>query len=224
MKIVKLTRDFVVAIKPIGMPSQADTTGDIDAMSKASEMLAATGENPSLWLVHRLDRTVGGLIVFARTARAAAELSASLGRETFVKEYLAVCEGAPEGGEYIDLIFKDSRISKAFIVDRKRAGVKQARLFATPLSSKDGRSLVKVRLATGRYHQIRVQFAHRRCPLVGDGKYGSRDKGSHTPALFAYHLGFEFGGSVNEFYASPDVSSYPWSMFDDEISCEVNHD
>ena len=224
MKIVKIARDFVVAVKPIGIPSQADTSGDTDAMSMLSEILASLGENPELWLVHRLDRTVGGLIVFARTARAAAELSKSLGTESFIKDYLAVAEGDPQGGEYIDLIYKDARISKAFIVEKKRIGVKEARLHATPLSKKDGRSLVKVRLSTGRYHQIRVQFAHRRCPLVGDGKYGSRDKGSRTPALFAYHLGFELGGRVNDYFASPDIGSYPWSMFEDEILREVKHD
>ena len=224
MQIVKLTRDYVIINKPIGMPSQADPSNDPDALSTASLLLRKMGENSSLWLVHRLDRTVGGLLIFARGARAAAILSESLGTEDFVKEYLAVCEGNPVAGEYRDLIYKDSRISKAFIVDKKRTGVKEARLTLSPIESRDERTLVRVRLHTGRYHQIRVQLAHRKCPLVGDGKYGSRDKGARSPALFAYHLAFKYKGESYEYFASPDVTEYPWSMFAETIKREVEND
>ena len=224
MQILDVTKDYVIIVKPIGMPSQADPSGDPDAMTVLSATLRNMGEDSALWLVHRLDRTVGGLMIFARTPRAAARLSEKLGSDDFVKEYLAVCEGKPENGEKIDYIYKDARISKAFVVDRKRAGVKEARLISTALCSIEERTLVRVRLFTGRYHQIRVQLSHRKCPLVGDGKYGSRDKGARTPALFAYHLAFLYNGKTREYYASPDLGAYPWSMFGDVISEEVKHD
>lgn len=190
-------------------------------MSITAELLSALGESSSLWLVHRLDRTVGGLLVFARTKSAAAELSELVAGDKMRKIYLAVAEGVPQGGEYRDYLYKDARISKAFIVDRKRTGVKEAYLECEPIATRNSQTLCRIDLHTGRYHQIRAQLSSRGTPLVGDGKYGSRDKGARTPALLAYRLEFDFKGKRIIAEVRPDSTVYPWSAFEDEISKEV---
>ena len=210
---------LVVAVKkPIGMPSQPDPTGADDAMTLTARMLAECGEPSDLWLVHRLDRVVGGILVFARTKKAAAVLSELFASHDLEKCYLAVTEGVAAEGELCDLIYKDAAKSKAFIVDRKRAGVKEARLISRSLSLADtaggARNLVEVKLLTGRFHQIRAQLASRGTPLVGDGKYGSRDKGARTPALYAYRLAFSLNGRGYDIKSLPEVGEYPWSLFD----------
>ena len=146
--------------------------------------------------VHRLDRGVGGVMVYAKTPTAAAKLSAAVQARELRKEYLAVVHGAPipESGEMRDLLFHDRRQNKTFVVERQRAGVKEALLeydTVDHLTTARGEecSLVHVLLHTGRTHQIRVQFASRGHTLLGDGKYGAR--GDNRPiALFATRLAF----------------------------------
>ena len=118
-----------------------------------------------------------------------------------------------------DFIYKDAALGKAFVTDKKRAGVKEALLEYSTLdyATADDKdcSLVRVRLHTGRFHQIRVQFASRSMPLLGDKKYGSRDFIAKTPSLFATRLSFEFKGRVIDVSCLPDTESYPWSLFDE---------
>ncbi len=146
--------------------------------------------------VHRLDRGVGGVMVYAKTPLAAAKLSAAVQARELKKEYLAVVHGSldPEAGEMRDLLFHDRRQNKTFVVERQRAGVKEALLeYDTVERIKTARgeecSLVHVLLHTGRTHQIRVQFASRGHSLLGDGKYGARGEGRQI-ALFATRLAF----------------------------------
>ena len=204
--------------KPVGIPSQPDPTGDVDAMTLARERLSELGEPSDLWLVHRLDRVVGGVLVFARNKKSAAALSSLFSAHDMEKCYIAVTEGNAPSGELCDLLYKDAAKGKSFVVDRMRAGVKEARLTATPLATAEtdgGRlSLVAVTLHTGRFHQIRAQLSSRRAPIVGDGKYGSRDKGARTPALYAYRLAFSLFGREYELRTLPDTDAYPWSLFD----------
>ena len=220
IEIVKKNREYVVIYKPAGVPSQPDPSGDPDAMSMTSELLSRLGEGSALWLVHRLDRTVGGLIVFARSKAAAAELSGQVADGKMEKQYVAVAEGAPEGGTYRDYIYKDARISKAFVVNGDRRGVKAASLDCMPIATRQERTLCRIILHTGRYHQIRVQLSSRGNPLVGDGKYGSRDRGSHTPSLFAYKLAFSIGGERVEAEMLPDLAEYPWNLFEAELTAK----
>lgn len=219
-KIIYKDSECAVIIKPVGMPSQPDPSGDPDAMSVTSELLEAAGEGRELWLVHRLDRAVGGLMVFARTKRAAARLSEAAADGTLGKSYYAVTEGRAEGGEMRDLLFKDSKTSKAYVVDRERKGAKLAVLEYAVLDVKEtdkgARTLVKVHLKTGRFHQIRAQFASRGLSLVGDGKYGGRDKGTRVPALFSCELSTVLISRGKTVSARPDTSIYPWSLFDEE--------
>lgn len=146
--------------------------------------------------VHRLDRGVGGVMVYAKTPAAAAKLSAAVQAKELKKEYLAVVRGAlsPENGEMRDLLFHDRRQNKTFVVERQRAGVKEALLEYDTIerlvtARGEECSLVHVLLHTGRTHQIRVQFASRGHSLLGDGKYGGRGD-SRQIALFATRLAF----------------------------------
>ena len=218
LNIIEINRDFAVVNKPVGMPSQSDPTGDVDAMSATSRILSEMGEPSELFLVHRLDRVVGGLMVFARNKKSAGALSELFSSRGIEKTYLAVTEGHATGGELCDLIYKDAIKGKAFVTDRMRKGVNEARLTYRPLGTADTaggvRTLVEVKLGTGRFHQIRVQLASRGLSLVGDGKYGARDKGSATPALFSHRLSFALFGRKYEFSCLPDGEAYPWSLFD----------
>ncbi|MBQ8302151.1 MAG: RNA pseudouridine synthase [Clostridia bacterium] len=218
--VVLKTSDFVVVNKNVGTPSQSDPSGDKDAMTLCSEALRLAGERDELFLIHRLDRVVGGLLVFARNKKSAEILSAAVAERKLTKEYLAVVPGTPEGGIMRDYLYKDATLGKAFITDRKRAGVKEAELEYSVLKTvgcdENTCSLVRIKLLTGRFHQIRAQFASRKMPLIGDKKYGSRDFNAKTPSLFAARLSFELGGKTIEAKKLPDLTSYPWSLFKEE--------
>ena len=220
IEIVYKTENYVVVYKPSSIPAQSDKSGDTDAMTLASEKLKELSENEKLWLVHRLDRVVGGLIVFARNREYAAKLSAIVGGCGMTKEYFAIVEGKCEGGVLRDFLYKDSRQSKAFVTDRARGGAKEAVLEYSVLSVKDTdrgvRTLVRIKLHTGRFHQIRAQFAARKLSLVGDGKYGSHDNRAKFPALFAARLAFRIDNDFCDIKKLPDLSEYPWSLFESE--------
>ena len=142
-------------------------------------------------------------MVFARTKSAAAILSEAVRNGQMVKEYVALVHGTPpEAGDWEDLLFKDSRRNKVFVVNRPRTGVKDARLEFTRQTAGE-RSLVRIRLHTGRSHQIRVQFASRGFPLVGDHKYGARDD-VPSPMLFSCRIRFPWKGDEKVFEALPE--------------------
>ena len=172
-------RELLVCVKPRGILSAKDASGK----TSAADLL----QPRTLYPVHRLDREACGLLVLAKTRESAAFLSGIMG-SGFSKEYLAVCEGCPpEEGELTDLLFHDRRVNKTFVVKRKRGGVKEARLSYRVLQS-GKQSLLRVRLLTGRTHQIRVQFASRGYPLVGDRKYGASCSGPLQ--LYAWRVQF----------------------------------
>ena len=220
IEIIRKTKDYVIIYKPPGIPSQSDPSGDLDAMTATAGLLRDNGEKDSIYLIHRLDRVVGGLIVFARNKGSAAELSELVKEHKITKEYFAVIEGRAGEGVMRDFIYKDSALGKAFVTDRKRSGVREAELEYITLdtTSLDGRelSLVKVRLKTGRFHQIRVQFSSRKMPLIGDKKYGSRDFKAKMPSLFATALAFELKGENESARCLPPITDYPWSLFEEE--------
>ena len=217
IEIISKTADYVIIYKPAGVPSQSDPSGAPDAMTLCSALLRELCERDELYLVHRLDRVVGGLMVFARNKRAAADLSCQVADHSFEKQYFAVVHGKAEGGVLFDYIYKDARLGKAFVTDRERAGVKSAELEYKTLDSLEvgGQtlSLVKIKLKTGRFHQIRVQFASRQMPLIGDKKYGSRDFKAKIPSLFATEIAFKNKGKEIRVSRLPSISDYPWSLF-----------
>lgn len=220
VEILYKSKNAVVIYKPAGIPSQSDPSGDSDAMTLTSAQLMSLGENDALWLVHRLDRVVGGLLVFARNKRYAAILSELVKDRLLTKEYYAIVDGAAEGEHVLEgYIYKDARMGKAFITDRSRAGVKSARLSYRALSTvttpRGAKTLVYVTLDTGRFHQIRAQLSYERLPITGDGKYGSRDNAAHNIALMATHLAVDMPSEKVDVSRLPDLSQYPWSLFDE---------
>lgn len=188
MEILFQDKDIVVCIKPVGLDSE-------------HEMPAALGGE--IFPIHRLDKNVGGVMVYARTKAAAAALSKAVKEGSMVKEYVAKVHGTPpERGDWEDWLFKDNRKNKVYVVKKQRAGVKKARLEYNLLAGGET-SLVRVRLHTGRSHQIRVQFASRGFPLVGDHKYGSRDE-APAPLLYSCCITFPYQGKQVRFEALPD--------------------
>ena len=188
MEILHTTPDFYIIVKPVGMDSE-------------HEVPAALGG--TIYPIHRLDKNVGGVMVYARTRQAAAALSKAVQEGTMVKEYVALVHGTPpEAGDWEDFLFKDSRKNKVFAVKKERKGVKYARLEFQRRTAGE-QSLVHVRLHTGRSHQIRVQFASRGFPLVGDHKYGARDEFT-APRLFSCRITFPFKGKEHIYEAFPD--------------------
>lgn len=201
--------EIAVAVKPAGVLSQSDEKGRDSMLSYLKELLG--GE---VFPVHRLDRETAGVMVFARTSKAAAALSAALAEKRFVKEYLAVLTAEPKEKEGVleDLLFFDRGKRKVFPVKRARRGVKDARLRYVLQESREKLSLVKVYPETGRTHQIRVQFASRRMPLYGDRKYGG---GGDALALFCSSLSFPhpISGELLTFSSSPENKA-PWTRFE----------
>ena len=183
-------------------------------MTLCSELLRGMGESGELFLVHRLDRVTGGALAFARTKVAAAELSKLMADGGLNKCYFAVCFGEAKEGLYEDFLYKDSSLNKAFVVKGQRNGVKHASLYCMPLSYRDGKTLVCVKLNTGRFHQIRAQLSSRKNPLVGDKKYGGNDPRAKTPALFASRLAFSAFGKRISVSVLPPINEYPWNLFD----------
>jgi 23S rRNA pseudouridine1911/1915/1917 synthase len=185
-------KDIAVCVKPVGLDSETEFPAAIKE--------ALGGE---VFPVHRLDKNVGGVMVYARSKQAAAALSKAVQDGAMVKEYVAVVHGTPpESGDWEDLLWKDSRKNKVFVVKRVRGGVKKARLEFRRLSQGET-SLVRIRLHTGRSHQIRVQFSSRGFPLVGDHKYGSRDQ-RIEPMLFSCRITFPYKGETKSFEVLPD--------------------
>ena len=192
MEILYCDKDIVVCIKPVGLDSQQQ----IPSLIKEN----IEGE---VYAVHRLDLNVGGVMVYARNKASAATLSRCIQEGKMIKEYVAMVHGnPPEFGEWEDFLWKESRKNKVYVVKRMRKGVKQAKLEFNRLTSGET-SLVHIRLYTGRSHQIRVQFASRGFPLVGDHKYGSRDKKT-TPMLFSCKISFPFKGEIKSFEKLPE--------------------
>ena len=192
MEFLYTDRDIAVLIKPVGLDAEHELPGRI---------IGALGGE--VFPVHRLDRNVGGLMVYARSRQAAAALSKAIQEGTMIKEYVALVHGTPpEAGDWQDLLWKDAGKNKVFVVKRERRGVKPARLEFTRLTAGET-SLVRIRLHTGRSHQIRVQFASRGYPLAGDGKYGAKDN-LPAPMLFSCALTFPHRGKQMHFEAMPE--------------------
>jgi 23S rRNA pseudouridine1911/1915/1917 synthase len=192
MEILYSDKNIAVCVKSVGLDSEQEVP---QALQEAL--------GGDIFPLHRLDKNVGGVMVFARTKAAAAQFSKMIQDAKLVKEYVAQVHGTPpETGDWEDLLFKDSTKNKVFVVKKERKGVKKARLEYVRKTDADP-ALVRIRLHTGRSHQIRVQFASRGFPLVGDGKYGARD-GAPAPMLFSCCLTFPLGGKTHRYEALPD--------------------
>lgn len=209
----------LVCVKPIGVLSQADNSEGLDMLTIIRDYLSSKNENPYIGLVHRLDRNVGGVMVFSKNQNVTGKLSTAISEGNFTKEYLSIVHNSPEeaSGVFKDLLFKDSSKNKSFVVKRPRKGVKEASLEYELIDSKEtGKgliSLVKIVLHTGRTHQIRVQFSSRKMPLLGDGKYGSTENGCEI-ALWSHRLAFTHPITKREInFSKVPPLHYPWNEF-----------
>ena len=192
MEIIYSDKNIVACIKPVGVDSE-----------KQMPDLIKANLGGEVYTVHRLDKNVGGVMVYARSKQAASQLSKAIQNGEMIKEYIAGVHGTPpEKGDWEDLLFKDSSKNKVFVVKRLRKGVKKARLEYVRISQGET-YLVRIRLHTGRSHQIRVQFASRGYPLVGDRKYGAKDN-EKSPMLYSCKITFPYHGKTISFESLPD--------------------
>ena len=197
MNVIYEDNQIIVVEKEPNIPSQQDKTGDLDMLSMVKKYIKEKYNKPGeayIGLVHRLDRPVGGVMVFARTSKAASRLSEQVRNKTLQKTYIAVVDGEIEKskGTLEDYLYKDERNNISKVVDKNKKNAKLAKLEYEVINYDEKRNLstVKINLHTGRHHQIRVQFANFGHSLYGDQKYGTRGKGKQI-RLWAYELCFE---------------------------------
>jgi len=211
---------ILVVEKPVNIPSQEDATGDPDMLTLLKEDIKIRYNKPGnvyLGLVHRLDRPVGGAMVFAKTSKAASRLSENVRNRSLHKQYLAVVHGTPSSlsGKLIHHLLKDVRTNTVSVVAKGTRDAKEAILEYEVLRTIDQMSLVRITLHTGRPHQIRVQMNAIGCPLIGDQKYGAHlNKPGQQIALWSYELGFPHPVTKEPllFHSSPpDV--FPWNRW-----------
>lgn len=224
--------DVIGFVKPAGLLSQkAENSDEASVIEYIDKYLADTGSKA--YPVHRLDRTTGGVMIAAKNGKSAAALSALAAGDGMKKEYLAAVHGCAEGGILEDMLYFDRKRNKSFVVkpNKNRKGVKRAQLEYETVSHAHSAAgevtLVKVRLMTGRTHQIRVQMSNAGHPLLGDGKYGGRDNKCDA-ALWSHKITFDTDVLTSGYFkgkafakalaAEPNMlsaepSGYPWDLF-----------
>ncbi len=218
---------LLVVVKPQNVPTQADSSGDVDFLSMLKDYLVKKYDKPGnayLGLVHRLDRPTGGVMVFAKTSKAAGRLCEQIRSGDFEKTYAAVAVGRPNRtGRIEHYLVKDEKTNTVTLAPASLTGAKLAESEIKISEERDGLSLVSVKLITGRTHQARVQLKALSCPIVGDKRYGG-DKYLPAPhlALWAYKLAFSHPvtGETLKFISLPP-DEFPWSDFDTEALVDL---
>jgi len=215
MEIIYLDKRIAVVLKPVGVVS-VDEEGGLPDLVRA-----ALGEDKTsaMRIVNRLDQVVGGVMVLARSREADRRLSMQVQNRSFGKEYLAVVHGAPkdDAGEMEDLLTRSRAERKTYVTHTPGKDARPARLSYTVLSRREGLSLVKIRLHTGRTHQIRAQFSSRGLPLVGDKKYGAPPcEGLEGIALWSHSIRFDHPQTGERLsFSAPPPKAWPWTLFDE---------
>ena len=204
----------LVVEKPINVPVQADDSGDVDFLTMLKKYIKDKYHKPGnvyLGLVHRLDRPVGGVMVFAKTSKAASRLSDQVRTHTFKKKYKAVVMGhVKESTTLVDKLLKDTKTNLVHVDSKGKEAVLSYKL----LSYKNNMSLVEIDLKTGRSHQIRVQFSSRGYPLYGDQRYNKNALVGEQIALFAYSLSFIHPTTKEELTFKLNLPNRkPWNIF-----------
>ena len=214
INIIYEDNHLLVVEKPINMPVQSDISGDLDLLTLIKKFIKERDNKPGnlyLGLVHRLDRPVGGIMVFAKTSKCASRLSDQIRKRELKKTYLAVIEGKiSNNGLFVDKLIKDSKSNMVKVDDRGKEAVLDYKV----LDYKDNKSFVRINLKTGRSHQIRVQFSHHGYPLYGDQKYNPKAKKGEQIALFAEALSFIHPIKKEPVNFSIKIKNkYPWNIF-----------
>ena len=227
MEILYEDNHIIVVHKPQGIPSQEDSSGDKDMLTMVKEYIKEKYNKPGnvfVGLVHRLDRPTGGVMVFAKNSKSAARLSEQIANGEMDKTYFAVVNGnvASAAGRLINYLKKDEKLNKVAIVPQTEDGAKRAELTYNVLARQGEYSLVKVKLLTGRGHQIRVQFANIKHPLVGDNKYGKAEKVMLN--LYAVELAFNHPTTKQKmvFRVYPPEQTSAWNKFNIEKFLNLN--
>lgn len=212
----------IVVVKPPNLPVQPDISGDRDLYTILKDYIARKYNKPGnvfLGLVHRLDRPTGGVMVFARTSKAASRLSAQFASRAADKRYYAVLQGEMRAEtRMVDLLIADEGTGSMKVIAADAPGAKQCALTSRPICVKDGLTLTEVELETGRKHQIRVQHAHAGFPLWGDARYGGGQPGMQI-ALWAHSLSFDHPTlKTRVTLACPPPNEGAWRAFAEELA------
>ncbi len=228
LKVLYEDNHIIVVVKPQNMPTQADSSGDLDLLSLVKNYIKEKYNKPGeayVGLVHRLDRPTGGVMVFARTSKAAARLQEQMKEGSFEKKYLAVTVGIPRirQSRLSQYLLKDEKTNTVKVVPAAIEGAKKAELDYKVLESAVKVALLDIKLITGRSHQARVQLQSMGTPIFGDVRYGgdSLAKG-HNLALWAYELRFYHPVNKNPFVFKvfPPTEDVPWNVF--SIDSHIN--
>jgi len=215
INIIYEDNHLLVIEKPINIPVQKDNSHDIDLITMLKDYRKKNENKPGdayIGLIHRLDRPVGGIMVFAKTSKAAARLSDQIRTNTFHKTYIAVVHGTiPKEGTLEDYLIKNERENISYVTSKEKG--KYSKLEYKLLDTKDNLSLVRINLITGRPHQIRVQFSSRNHPLLGDSKYGDNPNNINI-ALYAKSITFKHPTTKKELtFTLPKPNRYPFNLF-----------
>ena len=212
----------IVAVKPPNLLTQGDQTGDENLLDQVKAYVKETYQKPGeayIGLVHRMDRPVGGLLVFARTSKAASRLSEQVRAHELNRQYVCIVEGeAPDQFTYVDYLVKDEENNRVAVLPAylKLQG-KEAVLHGRTVARRDGLSLVAIQLETGRAHQIRAQMQHHGFPLWGDNRYGNGKRGQQI-ALWGFRLSFTHPVSREQMlFIAPTPEEKPWLLFEREL-------
>lgn len=216
INIIYEDNHLLVVEKPINIPVCEDESHDMDFLTILKKYIKNKYNKPGnvyLGLVHRLDRPVGGIMVFAKTSKSASRLSKQVLEHSFKKVYVAVCEGkVPDNGEWVDYLVKDSKTNTSYVTDKDHGKI--AKLKFRRLAFNNGFSLVEIYLETGRSHQIRVQFSSRGFPLVGDARYNPNSDKKTNIALFARSICFEHPITKEKLFFELEIPKrYPYNLF-----------
>ncbi len=214
MKIIYEDNHLLVVLKPINIPVQEDDSKDLDMLTYLKKYLKEKYNKPGnvyLGLVHRLDRPVSGIMVFAKTSKAASRLSEQIRNHTFKKEYMAVlCGKTPKKDILVDKLLKNPKTNTTVVSEKGKEAILSYEL----IEYKNNYSLVKINLETGRSHQIRVQFSSRGYPLYGDQRYNKKALPKQQIALFANRLEFIHPVTKEKLFFEEELPNFkPWNIF-----------
>lgn len=214
MKIIYEDNHLLVVLKPINIPVQEDGSKDLDMLTYLKKYLKEKYNKPGnvyLGLVHRLDRPVSGIMVFAKTSKAASRLSEQIRNHTFKKEYMAVlCGKTPKKDILVDKLLKNPKTNTTVVSEKGKEAILSYEL----IKYKNNYSLVKINLETGRSHQIRVQFSSRGYPLYGDQRYNKKALPKQQIALFANRLEFIHPVTKEKLFFEEELPNFePWNIF-----------